>query len=171
VENLEPKTRLEQFLSAIAGNDIELPEVKTRLEYFLKEIADNGGGGGSSGGDALLIRVADQPMETIPEWIIALTEDEEHTVVYETNVTFQQLATAVTSSVIGIYLPHDSNLNTVRATQCPFTDIVTASQDGMFFVGGEALIAVNKTLTISQLEFYANAANGTLYLTYVAQYD
>lgn len=171
MENLEPKTRLEQFLSAIAGNDIELPEVKTRLEYWLKEIADNGSGGGSSDGGGLLIRVADQPMETVPEWIVAITEDEEHTVAYETNVTFQQLSTAVTSSVIGIYLPHDSNLDTVHATQCPFTVDGVMSQDGIFYVAGNALVIVNATLIISQLEFYANAANGTLYLTYVAQYD
>lgn len=62
MENLEPKTRLEQFLSAIAGNDIELPEVKTRLEYFLKEIAENGGenNGGNSGANGLLVNIVNE---------------------------------------------------------------------------------------------------------------
>lgn len=106
MENLEPKTRLEQFLSAIAGNDIELPEVKTRLEYWLKEIAENGGesggGGGSSGGGGIVIRIADEPMETIPEWLAPIPN---LTAVYETNVTYSEVKSALTSSPIAIYQP------------------------------------------------------------------
>lgn len=53
LENLTPKTRLELFLSKIAGEDTDLPEVKTRLEYWLKEIGE--GGGGSGGGSNPII--------------------------------------------------------------------------------------------------------------------
>ena len=44
---MEPKTRKEHYLAAIAGEDVTIPEPKTRQEYYLKEIAENGGGGGS----------------------------------------------------------------------------------------------------------------------------
>jgi hypothetical protein len=46
---MEPKTRKEYYLAAIAGDDVVIPEPKTRQEHFLKEIAENGGGSGGGG--------------------------------------------------------------------------------------------------------------------------
>jgi hypothetical protein len=43
---MEPKTRKEHYLAAIAGEDVTVPEPKTRQEHYLKEIAENGSGGG-----------------------------------------------------------------------------------------------------------------------------
>ena len=46
----EPKSRKEQYLADIAGQDVELPaEPKSREEQYLAYIAENGGGGGGSG--------------------------------------------------------------------------------------------------------------------------
>ena len=49
MEDLTPNTRYEKFLSAAAGSGTA-PDPVTREEKFLKAIADNAGGGGSSGG-------------------------------------------------------------------------------------------------------------------------
>ena len=48
---LEPITREEMFLSAIAGDTStdDLPTPETRIEFFLQEIIDNGSGGGGGG--------------------------------------------------------------------------------------------------------------------------
>jgi hypothetical protein len=46
---MEPKTRKEYYLAAIAGEDVTMPEPKTRQEHYLKEIAENGGGSGGGG--------------------------------------------------------------------------------------------------------------------------
>lgn len=43
---MEPKTRKEHYLAAIAGEDVTIPEPKTRQEHYLKEIAEKGSGGG-----------------------------------------------------------------------------------------------------------------------------
>ena len=46
----EPKSRKEQYLADIAGQDVELPaEPKSREEQYLAYIAENGGGGGGGG--------------------------------------------------------------------------------------------------------------------------
>jgi len=39
--------RRETYLRAIAGEDVDLPEVQSREDYWLKKIAEEGGGGGS----------------------------------------------------------------------------------------------------------------------------
>lgn len=46
MSELEPITREEQYLNAIAGGSNEVPEPITREEKFLKAILENGGGGG-----------------------------------------------------------------------------------------------------------------------------
>lgn len=45
-KKVEPRTRKEHYLAAIAGEDVTIPEPKTRQEYYLKEIAENGDSGG-----------------------------------------------------------------------------------------------------------------------------
>ena len=54
MSKLEPLTREEHYLSAIAG-ETELPAdmiALTRIEKYLKKILDNGTGGGGGSGDA-----------------------------------------------------------------------------------------------------------------------
>lgn len=46
MSDLEPITRREVFLNAIAEGDGEVPEPVTREEVYLKKIFENGGGGG-----------------------------------------------------------------------------------------------------------------------------
>ena len=46
----EPKSRKEQYLADIAGQDVALPaEPKSREEQYLAYIAENGSGGGGGG--------------------------------------------------------------------------------------------------------------------------
>lgn len=45
---MEPITREETYLSAIAGGGDNVPEPITRRERYLKAILDNGGGGGGT---------------------------------------------------------------------------------------------------------------------------
>lgn len=47
--DLTPITREEKYLSAAAGNDVDLPEPITREEHFLLAVAQSGGGGGGGG--------------------------------------------------------------------------------------------------------------------------
>ena len=43
---MDPITRKEQYLNAIAGGDNDVPETpQTREEWFLNQILENGGGG------------------------------------------------------------------------------------------------------------------------------
>lgn len=54
----EPITRVEQYLSAIAG-ETELPEITpiTRVEHYLAKIAEGGGGGGTGGGGLKVVEM------------------------------------------------------------------------------------------------------------------
>lgn len=47
VVSISPKTRLEKFFAKIAGDSVDVTPV-TRLENFLNDVAEAGGGGGSS---------------------------------------------------------------------------------------------------------------------------
>ena len=42
----EPSTRLQTYLSSMAGMDVELPQPKTKVDSYMKEIAENWGDSG-----------------------------------------------------------------------------------------------------------------------------
>ncbi len=53
----EPITRVEQYLSAISGNETQVPERPiTRVERYLAAILESGGGGGSGTTDYEALR-------------------------------------------------------------------------------------------------------------------
>lgn len=59
MSDLEPITRREQFLAAIAGEDVTPPDPITREEVYLQAILNNGGGGG--GGTTNYNRLSNKP--------------------------------------------------------------------------------------------------------------
>lgn len=164
MENLTPMTRLESYLAKIAGEDIITPEVKTRLEYYLNEIAENGGGGGSSGGGGLVVVFSETPLETLPDWV----PQEENVALYETNVTYSDLNSALSSRPVSAYFP-DAGVYTgegVGGQSCVSVRML-GEAPGSGGIFGVTLIAYPSEIAPMQpcVEFvlYAHGENGKLY--------
>jgi len=128
-----------------------------KLNKIEQGIASGGGGGGG----ALLIVLADEPMQTPPEWI---TEWGETVTVYETNVTYSQVSSAMTTAVLGLSCPGqyvDFGAEMRRQVLADFTD--EGIEDGYAYITCGYYLIENSTLTKRPATLCAYGEAGALY--------
>lgn len=155
---LTPKNRKEEWLQGLVDHETTLTP-KNRPEEWMKQIIDASGGGGGGGG-SLLVVVADEAMDTPPEWVGNAI------VAWETNVTYNQLHTALTTMLVGVSLPGDETnfKQNIRATA--ITRLLDyGDNEGVYVVSVEMYYYDNGNIVYNdEYWFAANAENGDLYL-------
>lgn len=156
-DELTPITREEHFLAKAGGQDVEVPTPITRRETFLQGVIDAIGSGGGGGGGGVLIVVADEPMETPPEWIpVGYT-------VFETNATYSQFHTAFSSSPIGLSVPgYHQVFQYDDRRQMPAFWGDFGLEEGLYYVGCNYLASTSQ-YEISEAGLIANTEDGMLY--------
>lgn len=154
----EPLTRVEQYLSAIAGvtSSSEIPEKPlTRIEEYLNKIVENGGGGGGGGG----FTPTDAQLDAMNSGITS--EDVEQISTNKNNISLEQEKTTnIGNATNAVINPYKNRLNYTLSslkkinTSGSWVDNVYTLNNTTFTVNDDYTITVNSTITSGSVNFF-----------------